>query len=63
MMAVNTEEEHRAFKQWCNISDDLLVEAAYAVNAASSVSGVTAIQKLDDAADDYWCGDSGIDDA
>ncbi|QQD71985.1 hypothetical protein [Acidithiobacillus ferrivorans] len=56
-MAVNTEEEHRAFKQWCNISDDLLVEAAYAVNAASSVSGVTAIQKLDDAADDYWCGD------
>jgi hypothetical protein len=61
-MTVNTEEEHRAFTQWCNMSDDLLVEAAHAVNAASSKSSVAAIQKLDDATDDYWCGDSEIDD-
>ncbi|MEB8476601.1 MAG: hypothetical protein ACYCVT_09435 [Acidithiobacillus ferrooxidans] len=63
MMTPNSKEEHRAFKQWCNTSDDLLVEAAHAVNAASSVSRLAAIQNLDDAADDYWCGDSEIDDA
>ena len=62
MMTPNSKEEHRAFKQWCNTSDDLLVEAAYAVNAAS-VGSEAVIQKLDDAADDYWCGDSEIDDA
>ena len=61
-MIINTEEDHWAFRQWCNASDDLLVEAAYAVNAAS-VGSVAAIQKLDDAADDYWCGDSEIDDS
>lgn len=62
-MTVNTEEDHRAFRQWCNTSDDLLVEAAHAVNAASSKSSVAAIQKLDEAADDYWLGVSEIDDA
>ena len=61
-MTVNT-EDHQAFKQWCNTPDDLLVEAAHAVNAVSTVNSVTAIQKLDDTADDSWYGDSEIDDA
>lgn len=64
-MAALPEEEHRAFVQWCGTSDDLLVEAANAVNAASSMGSVAAarvIQLLDEAADEYWWATSGIDD-
>lgn len=64
-MMITLLDEDQAFVQWCDKPEDLLVEAANAVNAASTMASVEDArvpQNLDDAADDYWWATAGVDD-